>query len=121
MKVLVVDDCPDGAASLSLVLSCLGHDVRTALSGLQGLEEFERFLPEVVVCDLHMPDLPGEAVAQRLRASAGLRRPLLFSLSGDNTAAAQSRSLLAGFDAHFGKPLDLDSLNAKLRWTLSAP
>lgn len=114
MRVLVVDDCPDGAASLSLALASFGHDVRTALSGAEGIALFDKFLPDVVVCDLGMPDLSGDAVAQRLRARSDNRRPVLLSLSGDHSESAKGRSRAAGFDAHLAKPVDLDSLQAAM-------
>lgn len=114
MKVLVVDDCADGADSLSMLLLSFGHEVRTALSGIAGIEEFARFTPQLVICDLHMPDVPGDVFAQRLRGSAVQSRPMLLSLSGDLSPAAQNRSRSAGFDAHLAKPIDLDALLAMM-------
>ena len=67
-RVLVVDD-----SELVLMLVCdeleqQGFVVRSAQSGADALVELPRFEPEVVVCDLHMPDMSGFDVLARVRA-----------------------------------------------------
>ena len=54
-RILVVDDNKDGADSLAMTLKPMGHDVRTAYDGLEGVEVAETFCPDVVLLDLSMP------------------------------------------------------------------
>src|SRR5437764_11316606 len=54
LRVLVVDDDPDTAGSLTLLLQSLGYDVRTALGGAEALATAATFAPEAAVLDLAM-------------------------------------------------------------------
>jgi len=109
-RIMVVDDNTDGAESMSLLLSSLGHDVRTAVDGLQALETADVFQPEVVLLDIGMPHMDGYETARRLRENAALRNALLIALTGWGQEDARRRSVEAGFDHHLVKPVDLDVL-----------
>jgi predicted dehydrogenase len=80
--------------------------VRTASRGEDGIAEFERFDPEVVLCDIRMPDLSGFEVARRLRASF-LELPfLMVAMTGFGSQMDREASRQAGFDRHLVKPMD---------------
>jgi len=67
-RVLLVDDEPAMTRLLGRALDETGEfEVRTANSGIQGLAEFERFAPHVVLLDVVMPDLRGTDVLAELR------------------------------------------------------
>src|SRR5262245_64159712 len=68
LRVLVVDDYPDTAESLSTLLRTDGHEVRTALDGGNALRIARDWPPDVVLLDLGLPGLSGWALAHRLRA-----------------------------------------------------
>jgi CheY-like chemotaxis protein len=104
-RVLVVDDCNDTTASLSMLLRLLGHDVRAASGGYSALAVAADFQPDAAVVDIVMPGLDGYDVARHLRAIPGLENTLIIALSG--YGGGQDRRAPAGdFDVHLIKPVN---------------
>jgi len=112
--VLVVEDFLDSGQALADVLALGGHRVHVATDGRAGIAKALEVKPDVVLCDIGLPDLDGYQVARALRAEASLRSTYLVALSGYAQAEDVRRSLDAGFDAHLGKPAPLDQLHALL-------
>lgn len=110
-RVLVVDDNIDNAWTLSGLLETMGHDVRVAHTGEEGLAAAELFRPEVVLLDLGLPDLPGYEVARRLRGDARFARAHLVAQTGWGREEDRALGREAGFDAHLVKPLSRADLN----------
>jgi CheY-like chemotaxis protein len=110
LRILVIDDNEDSAESLSMLLRVGGHSVRTAFRGESGLEAYANFDPELVLCDIRMPDMSGYEVARRIRDRPGGAAPFLIALTGFGTEADRESSAEAGFDRHLVKPLDPEAL-----------
>ncbi|AKJ30384.1 GAF domain-containing protein [Caldimonas brevitalea] len=119
-RVLVADDNRDAAETLSAFLQMQGHDVRTAYDGQQALAVAQEFRPEVCLLDIGMPRLNGFQVASRLRETHA-RPPVMIALTGWGQEADKQRTLQAGFDRHFTKPVDLGTLEKAMRTLLEAP
>ena len=66
-QVLVIDDDPDLLTVCRVGLQALGHAVRTAETGHDGLAEAAITRPDVIVLDLGLPDLDGVEVCRRIR------------------------------------------------------
>jgi CheY-like chemotaxis protein len=66
-RILIVDDNDDAATSLSMMLSILGYDTRTAGDGVAGLKEVVDFWPDFAVLDISMPEMDGYELARRIR------------------------------------------------------
>jgi PAS domain S-box-containing protein len=107
VRVLVVEDDPDVAASTALFLELQGHMVRTARDGEAALELAAELRPHLVLLDIGLPGLDGYQVAQRLRALPHGAEPWLVALTGYGDEEARSDSAAAGFDEHLTKPLQL--------------
>ena len=113
-RVLIIEDNSDTALSLSKLLQRLGYEVRSCGSGTAGLAAARAFRPQVVICDIGLPDLDGFGVARALRADpsfAGLR---LVALTGYGSDQDRRQALAAGFDRHLTKPAGLSELRAAL-------
>jgi len=110
LRILVIDDNEDAAESLSMLLRISGHFVRTAFGGDDGVVECQRFSPELLLCDIRMPDVSGYEVARRLRTLPGAR-PFLVALTGFGADSDRAASLRAGFDRHLVKPVDPEELS----------
>ncbi|MDP9037436.1 MAG: ATP-binding protein [Myxococcota bacterium] len=104
-RVLVIEDNPDMAESLCAVLSLYGHEVVVAGDGRRALRVAAQFHPNVVLCDIGLPEMDGYAVARAFRADASLRGAYLVALTGYALPADVRRSKEAGFDEHLGKPV----------------
>ena len=116
LRVLVIEDDPDTAHMLRLLLERAGHVVEQASGGEQGLEAARARAPDVVLCDLTLPGLDGCAVARALRAAPATRAALLVAITGHGLDEDRHRTLEAGFDVHLVKPVDF----ARLQQVLSA-
>lgn len=113
-KVLVADDNRDAADSLSLLLSMLDCEVRTAYDGAQAIAIAREFHPSLVVLDLCMPVLDGLSAARVLRSERGSQGMALVAVTALATEADKAAVKAAGFDAHLPKPLDLERLRCYL-------
>ncbi len=112
--ILVVEDNVDAAQTLADILELDGHRVTIAHDGRSGIELARRLRPDVVLCDIGLPDLDGYAVARELRRDGALRETRLVALSGYAQPEDRERAREAGFDAHLAKPPDLDALKRVL-------
>ena len=84
-RVLVVDDQPDCAEVVSVLLTIMGYECQSAGTGSEALEQAEKFEPDVVLLDLHLPDVSGYEVARELRRRAGKRPLHIAAVSGSST------------------------------------
>jgi signal transduction histidine kinase/CheY-like chemotaxis protein len=113
-RILLVDDNKDAADSMAILLRLSGHEVRTAYDGQSALAQARIQVPEVVICDISMPDMGGLELARHLRQEPHMGDALLVALSGYAQEEDRRRSQDAGFNAHLAKPVRLESLKALL-------
>lgn len=112
LRVLVADDCRDIRRVLEIVLEGAGVKVQSAGSGREAVELAKQGQFEVIVLDVHMPDLDGMSALRALRAS-GVNTPLL-AITADATDETKRRCLEAGFDAFVPKPFENTDLLAHI-------
>jgi PAS domain S-box-containing protein len=118
LRILLADDNLDSADSLAMMLQIAGHQTRTARDGVEALELVTSFRPDVVLLDIGMPRLNGYETCRRIREQSGAEAPVLIALTGWGQDEDRRRSLEAGFDHHFVKPVDpaaIQELVASLR------
>jgi len=109
-SVLIIEDNADTRDVLKLMLEVDGATVETAEGGEAGLHAVERMRPDVVLCDIGLPDIDGFEVARRIRARADLAATRLIALTGYGQAEDMRQALKAGFEAHLTKPVNLEQL-----------
>jgi CheY-like chemotaxis protein len=112
VEVLVIEDNVDAARSLAEVLEMHGHRVHIATDGRSGIATACEVRPELILCDIGLPDVDGYQVAHTLRADEGLRSTRLVALSGYAQPEDRRRAAESGFDAHLSKPPSVDALLA---------
>src|SRR5690606_6806576 len=102
----------DNLANLSLVETILltRPKWRTlpALQGQLGLELAREHRPDLILLDLHLPDMHGDEVLRRLRLDPRTRDIPIVVISADATRDSQARLAAAGVDGYLTKPLDID-------------
>jgi signal transduction histidine kinase/CheY-like chemotaxis protein len=109
-RILVVEDNIDAGAVLAQLLRLSGHDVTVALDGEAGLEQFDRTLPEVVLCDIGLPGIDGYEVAARMRTRDHVPRPSIIAITGYGGSKASGQAIEAGFDDYVIKPVNTEAL-----------
>ena len=110
LRVLVVDDNRDGADSMAMLLSLLGHDAHVAYDGETGLASALSLQPQVVMPDIGLPKLDGYEVCRQIRQQPASEAVCMIAVTGWGDEAAKQRIHEAGFDHHFVKPVDPDLL-----------
>jgi two-component system, sensor histidine kinase len=113
-RLLVVDDNVDAAASLSMLLDSMGHEVRTAHDGDEAFDLAADFQPEIIFMDVAMPRVSGLDAAQRIRGAPWGRNVVICALTGFGQDEDRRRSHEAGIDLHLVKPVDADELQRVL-------
>lgn len=113
-RILVVDDNPDAALSLAMMLSMMGHDTRTAHDGEVAVTTAEAFRPQVVLLDIGLPKLNGYEVAQRIRQQEWGTSMFLVAVTGWGQDEDRQRSEDVGMNLHMVKPVEPSALDRML-------
>ena len=116
-RVLVVEDNPDAAESLAMLLRMLGHQVRTVHDAHAALDAVKAEPPDVALVDIGLPGMDGYELALRLRELEIGTKTYLVALTGYGLAQDKRRAAEAGFHAHVVKPIGLEQLKRVLNRT----
>ena len=108
--VLLIEDNNDARHMLSAQLTAAGYQVFEADNGVDGIALARRERPDLAIVDIGLPGMNGYQIAARLRRDPDTRMLRLVALTGYGQEADRQLALNAGFDAHFAKPLQFESL-----------
>jgi two-component system, NarL family, sensor histidine kinase EvgS len=117
LSILVVDDYPANRLLLSQQLSYLGHKVRDAEDGVQGLHAWRSQPFDVVISDCNMPVMTGYEMARAIRQeerAKGLAPSLILGFTANAQPEEKQHCLDAGMDDCLFKPISLGDLGARL-------
>jgi CheY-like chemotaxis protein len=112
--VLVVDDDPNAAKSLSMLMEAWGHEVWVAGDGAAALVLASAVQTNVLLLDIVMPNMDGCQVARRLRRQTRFEDTLLIALLGRADPEYRLRAEEAGFDLCLVKPVEPSTLEVLL-------
>jgi len=110
LRIVVVDDNRDFAATLSSLLELSGHEVAVVNDGLSAFRLMMDYRPDVVLMDIGLPGMNGYELARKLRSTPELANKTLIALTGYGQPEDRQRVVEAGFDKHLVKPIDADEL-----------
>jgi CheY-like chemotaxis protein len=105
-KILIIDDDPQVGRAVGGYLQRQGFSVETASGGKQGLVLALQNKPDLIICDLNMPDLEGRTVARMLRQQSQLSQTPLVFLSATQDQEIIRQSMNLGGDDFIIKPVD---------------
>ena len=109
-KILVIDDDANICKALQVMIKSLGYEVGTARDGISGIEAVSSFTPDLVVCDLMMPNMDGYQFIQEIRTNPGTASLPIILL----TAKGEDKDILEGYktgaDYYLTKPFTRDQL-----------
>jgi len=107
-KVLYIED---NLSNLTLIEELLREEpaieLLTAMQGRVGLELARQHLPDLILLDLHLPDIDGHEVLGQLKALEATREVPVVVISADATASQIDRLMSAGATTYLTKPLDV--------------
>jgi PAS domain S-box-containing protein len=116
LRILIADDSAAVRDSLARLLADMGHEVRGAQDGAEAVELAQRWQPDFVLLDIHMPKLNGVRAARTLRAQFPSNLMRLVMMSGvtlDEETRAGAKA--AGFDHCIDKMSALEGLGKLLK------
>jgi CRP-like cAMP-binding protein/CheY-like chemotaxis protein len=112
-KLLVIDDHDDIRENIAEILTLAGYEVFTAPNGKRGVETALKENPELVICDIMMPELDGYGVLHLLRKNESTLETSFIFLTARTERADFRKGMEMGADDYITKPFDdIELLNA---------
>lgn len=114
-KVLVADDRTAGRELMRSVLERSGHAVFEASNGKEAVVSARQILPDLIILDLHMPELDGFGVLKELRGDARFAATPIIALTASAMQGDREQALSAGFTSYIAKPVSLSALRSEIQ------
>lgn len=113
-RVLVIEDNMDMRHYIKNILSAEYH-VIMAKDGTVGLSKAQRFLPDIILCDIMMPGLDGYEVCSALRSAPSTRNIPIILLTACSLDEQKAQGYESGADAFMQKPFNVTTLKVRMR------
>jgi CheY-like chemotaxis protein len=113
-KILVIDDAEFILESTATLLEFEGYNVMTANDGIEGVEKAEKSLPDLILCDISMPNMDGYGVVQKVRTIPELKTIPFIFLTAFTEKANMRQGMELGADDFLVKPYTRDELLAAI-------
>jgi CheY-like chemotaxis protein len=116
LKVLVIEDNNDLATLLCSLFELLGHNAVAANNGLEGFEKAKQDKPDIMFCDIGLPDMSGYEVVKSIRNDIALKEVPVIALTGYAGDRDIEMAMESGFNLHLAKPVnhaDLQQIMSK--------
>jgi DNA-binding NtrC family response regulator len=108
-RILIVDDDPEFADSLAEHMSGLGHSVKVAYDGQEGLDRFRTGVFHIVLTDLQMPGMDGMALLHEIKQLDD--RCVVVLITGFGTVKSAVKAIKEGAYDFVTKPVKLDEVD----------
>ncbi len=118
--ILVIEDSEPLREELVEILSLEGFRVVASADGREGIEAARREHPDLILCDVVMPNLDGFGTLASIRADPGLATTPFVFLSARKDDADLQRSIDLEADAYLTKPCEIGTLLSTVNTTLAA-
>ena len=105
MRILIIDDNVDWVDTLQELLQFWGHQVETAYDPVAGVAAARRSAPDVILCDLAMPQMSGLDVCRELQADPCFAATAFVACSGLAEGKYRRAAFSAGFGYYLVKPV----------------
>lgn len=109
-KVLVIDDEQINRLLISSVLKAEKYEVFEASGGKEGIEKAKSLIPDIIVCDMRMPEVDGMEVLDNLRSDENLMSTPFVFLTSNTDAIDEKVALKSGANAYLYKPVSKEKL-----------
>jgi CheY-like chemotaxis protein len=114
-KVLVADDKATGRELVRTVLERAGMEVIEAENGREAMEQAQSVFPDIIILDIHMPDMDGFEVVQALRKDARFARTPIIALTASAMMGDKEKAMRLGFTGYITKPIQLNALRQEVQ------
>lgn len=118
-KILVVDDMQDNLQLLQRILTRRGYKVHIANSGKLALRFIEKFVPDIVLLDVKMPDMDGYEVCRRIKEDPRVCDAPVIFISAMDASWNKAHAFAVGGVDYVVKPIDESEVLARVKTHLS--
>ncbi|MBD2502631.1 response regulator transcription factor [Anabaena azotica] len=108
--ILVIEDEADTRNLFLVVLEANGFDVIVAENGVAGIQQAQKHLPDLIICDIIMPDMDGYSVLDTLRQDPLTTIIPFIFLTGNNDKASLRKGMELGADDYITKPSTIEEI-----------
>ncbi|RMI27596.1 MAG: diguanylate cyclase [Calditrichaeota bacterium] len=115
VKILYIEDEPLSRDLVRRILPPEEFEVYEASDGMTGLQTAQEILPELILMDIHLPDISGTELATKIKNLPQLQETVIVAITGVGEAQAREMSLVAGCDGYITKPIDVHRFPEQLR------
>lgn len=103
------------------ILSACKHEVLEAHEGIDGLQKARNEHPDLILLDIHMPQMDGYEVARRLTADSHCSRIPLVAVTALAMVGDREKIIASGFNGYIAKPIEAESFISQVNHFLSVP
>jgi CheY-like chemotaxis protein/MinD-like ATPase involved in chromosome partitioning or flagellar assembly len=114
-KIMIVDDDPDTVKFINIMLSRLGYNVVSAVSGMEALEKVQVEHPDLIILDVMMPGMDGYEVSRNLRRNPKTATTPILMFTAKTTIEDKLAGYDAGVNLYLTKPIHPIDLQANIR------
>lgn len=104
-RILLIEDNPTNLDLMVYLLQAYGHEPCQARDGRTGVEAARREQPDIILCDLQLPDIDGYEVARQIKGDPAVRSVPLVAVTAYAMVGDRDKALAAGFDGYIPKPI----------------
>jgi len=117
-QLLLVDDDPNLILLVQDYLEFQGYQVLTADNGQQALDILQQQVPDLIICDIMMPDIDGYEVVEKIRQDSRISWIPVIFLSAKGQTSDRIKGLTSGADVYISKPFEPEELVAQVESSL---
>lgn len=105
-RILVIEDNPANMDLMVYLLKAYGYEPLCAHDGKEGIDVACALLPDLILCDVHLPHIDGYRLAAFFKNHAALHSVPAIAVTALAMVGDQERLIEAGFDGYISKPID---------------
>ena len=105
-RILVIEDNPTNMELMRYLLQAFGHIALAASDGRQGLISARYEMPDLIICDIHLPKLDGFGVVRKLKDDPCTQIVPVIAVTAQAMVGDRDKLLNAGFDGYICKPIE---------------
>lgn len=117
-KVLIVDDEQDIVLFIEYNLQRAGYETAKSYNGREAIREAKKFLPDLILLDIMMPEKDGMQTLKELRSNPDLESTIIIFLTALSDEKSEIEGLKAGADDYLSKPIKPELLLTRVHTAL---
>ncbi len=120
-RILLVEDTPINQTLETILLQRMGYEVSIANNGIEAIEAFSTREFDLILMDIHMPEMGGVEAAEIIRTlekNQQLQRTPIIAVTANALKGDKERYLAAGMDGYVSKPIAVNALRHEIKGLL---